>query len=88
MDESTEWKAPEFTYKRNITTFNPGSRVQESLRFHVGSSTAACHPRLGGHAAVEISDLVAADVVSPISPNRKAIVAAWSAMKSGDTQSL
>lgn len=51
IEETIKWKAPTFTYKGNLASFQPRAKKFVSLMFHYGAQIPGDHPVLEGDAA-------------------------------------
>ena len=51
IGETIKWKAPTFTYKGNLASFQPRAKKFASLMFHNGAQIPGDHPALEGDGA-------------------------------------
>ncbi len=82
MGECIKWKAPTFTYKGNLASFNPRSKKHASLMFHTGAHIPGDFTSLEGSGKVaRYMKLASVQDADAHADELRAIVAAWMAMK-------
>ena len=78
MEETIKWKAPTFTYKGNLASFNPRSKKHVSLMFHSGALIPGDFPHLEGEGeqarTMKFADMQEVDARAE---ELSAIVKAW-----------
>src|SRR6187200_2188874 len=78
MHECIKWQAPTFTYKGNLASFYPKSKVHVSLMFHVGAQIPGDFPSLEGTGDVSrVMKFADAVDLKAKTPELKRLVKAW-----------
>ena len=77
VSESVKWKTPTFSYKGNIVSFNPSTKLV-SLLFHRGSEIEGDFPHLEGDGRlVRVMRFADANQVEAAREELQAVIRAW-----------
>lgn len=77
VTESIKWKTPTFSFRGNIVSFNPSTKLV-SLLFHRGAEIAGDFPRLAGDGRlVRVMRFADAAEVEQAADELQAVIRAW-----------
>ena len=78
VTETIKWKAPTFTYRGNILSFNPQAKRFVSLLFHRGAEIPGHHPALsGGGDTARYMQIDDREALERLRPELEVIIRDW-----------
>ena len=78
IDECIKWQTPTFTYRGNLASFNPRSKLHASLLFHTGAKIPGRHKLLEGTGSTaRVMKIASISDANAARPEIERIVRTW-----------